>query len=70
MPRLPLVVVAHRDDPVLTEIARTVHELFPHCLHCGGSILRPGDADVRLFRNRLVHRGPCPGMAAESGSSR
>lgn len=63
MPRLPLLVVAHRGDPVLAEIARTVHELFPHCLRCGGSIAQPGEADVRLFRNRLVHRGPCPDPA-------
>lgn len=60
MPHAPLLLVAHRGDPVLAEIARTVHELFPHCLHCGRVIVRPDDADVRLFRNRLVHRGRCP----------
>ena len=60
MPRAPLLLVAHRDDPVLVEIARTVHELFPQCLHCGREITRPEDADVRLFRNRLVHRRGCP----------
>lgn len=60
MPRLPLVLVAHRGDPVLAEIARTVHELFPQCLRCGRLITEPGEADVRLFRNRLVHRGKCP----------
>lgn len=60
MPRLPLVVVAHRGDPVLAEIARTVHELFPHCLRCGEPIAAADQADVRLFRNRLVHRHACP----------
>lgn len=61
MPRLPLVVVAHRGDPVLAEIARTVHELFPQCVRCGGVIDAADEADVRLFHNRLVHRHPCPG---------
>lgn len=60
MHRTPLVVVAHRGDPVLAEIARTVHELFPQCVRCGGIIGAADDADVRLFRNRLVHRTPCP----------
>lgn len=60
MPRPPLVVVAHRGDPVLAEIARTVHELFPQCVRCGGFIGAIEEADVRLFRNRLVHRTPCP----------
>jgi hypothetical protein len=60
MPRSPLLLVAHPDDPVLAEIARTVHELFPQCVRCGGAIHRVDEADVRLFRNRLVHRGECP----------
>lgn len=60
MPRTPLIVVAHRGDPVLAEIARTIHELFPQCLHCGRPIARPDDADVRIFRNRLIHRNGCP----------
>lgn len=60
MARTPLVVVAHRGDPVLAEIARTIHELFPQCLRCGRIIVRPDDADVRIFRNRLVHRDRCP----------
>ena len=49
---------------MLAEIAQTVHELFPHCLRCGAAIAHPDDADVRLFRNRLVHRGPCPSERA------
>lgn len=64
MPRTPLLLVAHRDDPVLSDIARTVHELFPHCIRCGQPIARVEDADVRLFRNRLVHRTGCPGQDA------
>jgi hypothetical protein len=62
MPRLPLVVVAHRGDPVLADIARTVHELFPQCVRCGEVIAAADDADVRLFRNRLVHRDACPAL--------
>lgn len=60
MPHPPLVVVAHLGDPLLAEIARTVHELFPHCLRCGEPIASAEEADVRLFRNRLVHRAHCP----------
>jgi len=60
MRRSPLLVVAHHDDPVLAEIARTVHDLFPHCVRCGARIASVDEADVRLFRNRLVHRGGCP----------
>lgn len=59
MPRIPLLLVAHRDDPVLADIARTVHELFPHCIRCGQPIVHVAEADVRLFRNRLVHKAPC-----------
>ena len=57
----PLLIVAHRRDPLLEQIARTVHELFPECVRCGRRIERLEEADVRVFRNRLVHRGACPG---------
>ena len=60
MPRAPLLLVAHRDDPLLADIARTVHELFPQCVRCGQVIASVTEADVRLFRNRLIHRGECP----------
>ena len=60
MSRAPLLIVANRRDPVLEQIARTVHELFPECVRCGQRIERIEDADVRVFRNRLVHRGSCP----------
>lgn len=63
MHRAPLLIVANRRDPLLEQIALTVYELFPDCVRCGRRIERLADADVRVFRNRLVHRGECPGGA-------
>ncbi len=60
MSRAPLLIVANRRDPLLEQIALTVYELFPDCVRCGQPIARLEDADVRVFRNRLVHRGACP----------
>ncbi|HEY0995507.1 MAG TPA: hypothetical protein VGD77_05920 [Gemmatimonadaceae bacterium] len=60
MSRAPLLIVANRRDPLLEQIALTVYELFPDCVRCGRRIERLEEADVRVFRNRLVHRGACP----------
>lgn len=68
MHRAPLLIVANRRDPLLEQIALTVYELFPDCVRCGQRIVRLEEADVRVFRNRLVHRGTCPGSAGGPGA--
>jgi hypothetical protein len=59
------LLAAHDDDPLLEELARTVFELFPDCIRCGKRIARVEDADVRLLRNRLVHRVACSASRTE-----
>jgi uncharacterized protein (DUF58 family) len=54
------VFVASPTDPALEALARAVHTLFPQCVRCGRSVEEFRDADVRVFANRVVHRGECP----------
>jgi hypothetical protein len=60
------LLAAHDDDPLLDELARAVFEMFPECIRCGRRIERVEDADVRLLRNRLVHRVACSASRDES----
>ena len=55
----------HRIDPALEALARAVYTLFPQCVRCGRIVERFEDADVRVFANRVVHRGECPPASAE-----
>jgi hypothetical protein len=59
------LLAAHDDDPLLAELARTVFDMFPECIRCGKRIEKVEDADVRLLRNRLVHRAPCTATRSE-----
>jgi hypothetical protein len=46
-------------DPAVEEMARSIYALFPRCMRCGEPIARYEDADIRILRHRVVHRGPC-----------
>jgi hypothetical protein len=52
-------IAARQNDPAVEEMARLIFTMFPRCMHCGESIARYEDADVRILSHRVVHRGKC-----------
>jgi hypothetical protein len=53
-------ISSRHGDPVLDQLARDTHALFPHCHRCGQVIERFEDADVRVHVQRVVHKAACP----------
>lgn len=56
-------------DPILETIARSIHTFFPRCIKCGEPIESFEDADIRILRHRVVHRGECPMLDETSATA-